>query len=76
MAKMTISPVKGTVVMHMASGRSLPILSEIVASGAQVVVTSVLEYLTEVKAVFCFVLSQGDDYNCFKYPCSAQNMFL
>ena len=51
MANMAISQIKGPVVMHMASGRCLPILNEIAASGAKVVVTSALEDLAAVKAV-------------------------
>ncbi len=50
-AKRTLSQIKGPVAMHMASGRCLPVLNEMVNSGAKIVVTSVLEDLAEIKAV-------------------------
>ncbi len=50
-AKRTIARIKGPTATHLASGRSLPILNDISQTGTAAIGISVLEDLTEVKAV-------------------------
>ena len=50
-AKKTIARIKGPTATHMASGRCLPILSDIAETGTAVVGVSVLEDLAAIKAV-------------------------
>ncbi len=49
-AKRTIARIKGATAAHLASGRVLPTLTDIAATGVAVVGTSCLEDLAEVKA--------------------------
>jgi uroporphyrinogen decarboxylase len=50
-AKRTLSRIKGPTATHMASGRCLPILGDIAETGTAVVGVSMLEDLSEIKAV-------------------------
>jgi uroporphyrinogen decarboxylase len=49
-ARQTIAKIKGPVAVHLASGRGLPIVEDIVASGAAAVGVSALEDLAEWKS--------------------------
>jgi uroporphyrinogen decarboxylase len=49
-ARRTLSRINGPTATHMASGRCLPIINDIVETGTAVVCTSVLEDLAEMKA--------------------------
>ncbi len=49
-AKSCISSIKGPVATHMASGRCLPIIDDIIETGTNVICTSSLEDLAEVKS--------------------------
>ncbi|WP_255336553.1 uroporphyrinogen decarboxylase family protein [Methanosarcina sp. KYL-1] len=48
-AKRTLAKIKGPTGTHMASGRSLPILGDLIKTGTSIVGTSTLEDLAEVK---------------------------
>nr|WP_245250067.1 uroporphyrinogen decarboxylase family protein [Methanolobus bombayensis] len=48
-AKSTLHGIKGPTATHMASGRCLPIIKDIIKTGTSIVCTSVLEDLAEVK---------------------------
>lgn len=49
-ANRTIAQIQGPIAIHMASGRCLPIVDDLVQTGTAVVGTSYVEDLTEVKA--------------------------
>lgn len=50
-AKRVVAQIKGPVAIHMASGRCLPILSDVIATGTAVVGVSALESIAELKSV-------------------------
>lgn len=49
-ARRTLPRINGPIAIHLASGRSLPIINDLIELGIAVVGTSTSEYLTELKA--------------------------